>query len=101
MFKVVEGLVPAMPADQFFIAKSKSKRQIKSRKFKDCVSKNIIDKSANNNTRPYIVPSSATDQYRHSYFVKTVQEWNQLDDRTVTSPTTEQFKNNLITSYCD
>ena len=101
MFKVVEGLVPAMPADQFFSKKPTNKRQIKARKFDNCVSSNVVTKSATNNTRPYTVPTSSTDQYRNSYFVKTVEDWNKLENSTVSATSLEEFKNKLPKSYCD
>ena len=41
MFKVVEGLVPAVPADKFFTQKKTNKRQIKPKIFKDCVTKTL------------------------------------------------------------
>ena len=97
MFKVVEGLVPAMPADQFFKAKQPSKRQIRAKKFNDCVAKNIVKRSATNNTRPFIVPSSSTDQYKFSFFVRTVEEWNNLDNDIVTAKSIESFKNKIQT----
>ena len=95
MFKVVEGLVPAVPADKFFTQKKTNKRQIKPKIFKDCVTKNIVDKSAHMNSRPYEVPSSKTDQYRYSYFVRTVEDWNHLENSTVIAASPEIFKNKL------
>ena len=101
MYKVVEGLVPAMPADQFFEPQSKAKRQIKAKIFSDCVSTNVVKKSACNNTRPFKIPNSTTDQYRFSFFVKTVQEWNNLDDQIVKSKTVDSFKSNIQAHKCD
>ena len=73
MFKVVEGLVPAMPPDQFFTEVTRRKRQIKARQFDGCITSNVVEKSVVNNTRAFIIPKSATEQYKHSYFVKTVK----------------------------
>ena len=95
MFKVVEGLVPAMPPDQFFTEVTRRKRQIKARQFDGCITSNVVEKSVVNNTRPFVIPKSATEQYKHSYFVKTVNEWNHLEDDIVTSSSVEVFKNKL------
>ena len=92
MFKVVEGLVPAMPSDQFFTPKTNNRRQIRAKRFENCVSNNIVTKSVYNNSRPFVIPNSSTDQYRYSFFVRTTGEWNHLDDNIVTSKTIENFK---------
>ena len=95
MYKVVEGLVPAMPHNQFFTPKNKNKRQIKAKKFDNCISDNIINKSATCNTRPYLVPNSHTEQYRNSFFVRTTEEWNHLDDQVVTSSSLDIFRKRI------
>ena len=43
MFKVGEGLVPAIPPDDF-LKPQKPKRQIKSKKYTDYISKNLVDR---------------------------------------------------------
>ena len=95
MFKVVEGLVPAMPSDQLFKPRNTNKRHIKTRKFENCVSNNLVERSATNNSKPYVVPRSFTDQFRNSFFVRTVNDWNQLEEDCVTSTTIEQFKKRI------
>jgi len=95
MYKVVEKLVPAMPPDHFFQPKPAHKRQIKSRTYADCVTSNIVDRSASNNSKSFIVPHCNTDQYKHSFFVQTVLDWNQLDDSVVSAKTVECFKSRL------
>ena len=101
MFKVVEGLVPAMPPDQFFTPKTSNKRRIKAKKFEDCITKNIVNKSVHNNSRPFEIPSSSTDQYRQSFFVRTTEEWNHLDEEIVTAKSVETFKSKLLTTDRD
>ena len=99
MYKVVEGLVPAMPHNQFFHPKNKNKRQIKAKKFDDCITKNVVDKSATCNTRPFLVPNSLTEQYRNSFFVRTTEEWNHLDNCVVTATSVDNFKKRI--NLCD
>ena len=38
-----------------------------------------MDTLVSNHPNCFIVPSSKTDQYRHSFFVDTVLDWNHLD----------------------
>ncbi len=95
MYKVVEGLVPAMPSSEFFTPKPQSKRRIKAKSFKDYTSTNIVERSAYNNSRAFVVPRSSCDQYRHSFFVQTVIDWNHLSDQTANSETLSSFKGAL------
>ena len=71
LYKVFEGLVPAIDPDTF-IKSNRPNRQIRSVKFTDCVAQNIIDRKVTNNTRSFAVPVSKTNQYRNSFFVATI-----------------------------
>jgi hypothetical protein len=71
MYKVVEGLVPAIGPDTF-IKPNRPKRQIRSVKFTDCVAQNIIDRQVTNNTISFVVPVSKTNQYRNSFFIDNI-----------------------------
>ena len=57
--------MPAMLPDQFFTEVTRRKRQIKARKFDGCITSNVVEKSVVNNTRPFVIPKSATEQYTH------------------------------------
>ena len=46
LYKVVEGLVPAMPVEQFLKPFPANKRQNRPTKFQDFTAKNIIDRQA-------------------------------------------------------
>ena len=47
IYKVVEGLTPALPTDAF-VTFSKSKRQIKPKTFGDCETSNPVEKHKTN-----------------------------------------------------
>ena len=94
LFKVIEGMGPAIPADTYLTPHS-NKRQIRAKTFTDCVSKNIVKNYETVNNRCFKVPVAITDTYRNSFFVKTVIEWNQLDDNTTSAPSLESFKSRL------
>ena len=98
MYKVVEGLVPAIPADEFLKPK-KPKRQIRSRKYTDYITKNLVDRHSVNNDRCFEIENCNTEQLRQSFFVKTIVEWNQLETKVVHSETVESFKDALTRCY--
>ena len=69
MYKVVERLVPTIPADDF-LKPQKPKRQIRSRKYTDYISKNLVDRHSVNNDRCFVLETCKTDQLKQSFFVK-------------------------------
>lgn len=94
LFKVVEGLVPAIPPTTHLVP-IRNKRKITAKKFENCVSKNIVESSQTNNNKCYRVPTSRTDIYRYSYFPRTIVDWNHLDDRTISAKKVEDFRSSL------
>ena len=98
-YKVVEGLVPAMPVEQFLKFLPASKRQIRPTKFRDFTAENIIliDRQATLNSRPFLAPHSNTEQHKNSFFVRTTTDSNHLGDYQVMAPTLEDFKQRIVT----
>ena len=94
MYKVVEGLVPALPSEHF-IRFNKAKRTIKAKTYKDCETTNILEKRVCNNSKSIIIPDSKTTQYRNSFFVETTIRWNHLPEDTVCAKSVEAFKSAL------
>ena len=95
-YKVVEGLVPAMPCHDFLTPVRKSIRHIKPRTFSDCESINIIDRQCMNNNNCFKPVTCNTDIYKHSYFPRTIIDWNHLEDSVVSAQTLAGFKSALI-----
>ena len=62
MDKVVEGLVPAIPADEFLKPQRKKKRQIRSRKYTDYIAKNLVDRHSVNKDRCFVIENCSTGQ---------------------------------------
>ena len=104
----IEGLVPAIPPDDFLKHK-KPKRQIKPKKYTDYISKNLVDRHSLNNNRCFfffvimalphllriichVIENCKTEQLKHPFFVRTVVEWNHLDTELVHAETAESFK---------
>ena len=94
MYKVVEGLIPAIHPDEF-LKKSRPKRNITAKKFEGFQATNIVEKQVRNNSKCFDIPPSKTPQYSNSFFVKTVIAWNQLDDTVVRASSVKSFKTAL------
>ena len=89
--KVVEGLVPAIPADKF-TKQQKPGRLIRSSTDKNFISSNTINSYVRNNDRCFVVHPCRTEQFRNSFFSRTVVEWNHLDNNIVHSASVNSFR---------
>ena len=98
MYKVVEGLVPPIPVDDF-LKPQKPKRHIRPRKCSDHISKNIVDRHSVNNNRCFVIKNCKTEQLKQPFFVRTVVERNQLDTEVVRAETVESFRDALTRCY--
>ena len=94
MYKVVEGLVPALPTDNINKL-ARPKRNIKAKHFKDCITSNIVEKRTCNNTNRLELPDYKKQQYQHSFFVDTIIHWNHLPNSVVHANSLEAFKTAL------
>ena len=100
-YKVVEGLMPAIPPNEF-LKPPRQNRQVKVKNFENCETKNILDRHISNNDRGFIVELEhcKTEQLlKHSFFVRTVVEWNHLNTATVCAEKVESFKQALPQYY--
>ena len=79
----MEGKIPALPPETFLTPMDKGKRKIIPKKFEGCEYKNIVTKYTSANSRGYKVPDAKTEQYKSSFFVRTVADWNQLPENVV------------------
>jgi hypothetical protein len=93
MYKVVEGLVPALPTDNF-VKLARLKRNIKAKHFEDCITSNIVlvEKRTCNNTKGLELPDYKKQQYQHSFFVDTVIHWNHPPNSIMHANSLEAFK---------
>ena len=93
MYKLVEGLVPAMPSKDF-IKFQRPGRNIKPKKDPDFIySKSPIDKYIKNNDRCLEIPDTTSPQAKNSFFIKTASEWNALNNTVVHAKSPDIFKN--------
>ena len=75
LYKVVRGMVPAINADEFLIP-IRNKRNIKPRVQSDFKTTNIVEKFSTNHSECFKIPDTHTEQYRNSFFVRTVSGTN-------------------------
>jgi hypothetical protein len=91
LYKVANGLIPSLPADAFLTPMNVNCRRIRPTAYTGFETQNIIQRQANNNSRCFKVPPSKAEQFRNSFFVRTVVEWNNLDEAVVQSPSVSAF----------
>ena len=95
-YKIVERLVPAMPPHHFLKPERANKRPIRATtKLTDFITSNVVEKHQTLNRRPYKTISTRTDQFKNSFFPRTVIDWNQIPDDAVQPTSTEAFKRRI------
>jgi hypothetical protein len=94
LYKVVEGPVPAIKPEDY-LTKSRQRKTIKPKWFDDYVNTNIVENSVKNNTKSFDRIQYNTEQYRNSFFNKTILEWNHLEENIVSATSVESFKSAL------
>ena len=94
MYKVVKGQVPAVPIDHYLI-KQRPKRNIRAKQFKNCVQNNIVENYVNNNSQCFQPIQAKTDNFKNSFFVRTILDWNKLNENSVNSGTLDSFRLSL------
>ena len=91
-YKIVEGLVPAIPCEKFLV-REKTGRQIRSTQSKDFITKNPVENYVRNNNKSFkIKPCTVTEQYTNSFFIRTTIEWNHLSDQIVNAQSVPCFR---------
>ena len=98
LYKVVRGLVPAINADEFLIP-IRNKRNIKPRVQSDFHTTNIVEKFSTNHSECFKIPNAHTEQYRNSFFVRTVSEWNQLEESHIRAEIVNSFREAVHKCY--
>ena len=72
-----------------------SNRRIKSKKFVRYVSENPASKLSRNNSKCFTNTEARSVQYKISFIVKTIQDWNSLHNNIVCEKTLDSFRNIL------
>ena len=88
MIKVVEGKVPAMPSSDFFTPRPQT--NVHRLRHKEPSTKVVLHQQQTMHR-----PRKRNKQYRESFFVQTVIDWNHLSDKIVNAKTLISFKEAL------
>ena len=94
LYSIQKGSVPAIDP-KIYLIPVKSKRKIKAKTFQDHNSQNIIKRHQILHDKCYQLPPSKSTTYRHSFFPKTISEWNELSDSVVSADSIDIFKSRL------
>ena len=85
-------MTPAIPSDKY-LTQIRNKRKIRAKKFEDCVATNFVDRKQTLNKISYKVPEAGSKLYRNSFFPRTIEEWNQLEN--ISAVTVEDFRRQI------
>ena len=82
-----------MPPDNLLTPADRSRRRIRPTTFKDCSYDNTITRQEIRNSCGLKIPGSKTEQYKNSFFIRTVADWNKLEveDTVVTVDSVTAF----------
>ena len=100
MYKVGEGHVPAINKDHY-IQPQRQKRSIRATQYTDCEHKNSVENYSINNSKYFKPIPVKTENLRNSFFVRTVYDWNQLDESVINTGSVNSFRKRLSTSHFD
>ena len=70
-YKIAEGQIPTMPSSDF-ITRNEGKRQIRPKKFDNCIFTNLVTRQSRINSESVKVPEAMSEQYTNSFFVRTL-----------------------------
>ena len=71
LYKKVGDVVPVVYPDSYLKPETTS--------YADYIRINILKRHTSNNTRPFGIPSSLSEQYEDSFFTETLINWNHLE----------------------
>ena len=92
------GTVPAINADELLIP-LRNKRNIKPRIQTDFQTPNFVQRYAVNHTECFKIPDPQTDQFKNSFFVRTISERGQLEECQIRAETVNSFRTAVHKSY--
>lgn len=95
LYRIAGDEIPALPSRQFLTPINTTRRRVRPTKFEGFQTTNLVERHAINHSRGFKVPDSRTEQYRNSFFVRTVMDWNQLSEATITAGSVGAFTSAL------
>ena len=95
LYKVVKGDVPAINLEHY-LKTQRPKRTIRAKQFEDYTQKNIVENSICNNSQCFKPIPARTDNFKNSYFARTVLDWNKLSESAVNADSVVTFRARLF-----
>ena len=95
LYKVVGGLVPAIPPEKY-LPLQKTSQNIRPPNRPDYIVQNLVHNQSQNHNRCLEIPSYNTEQYKQlSLFPRTIIAWNKLNTSIVKASSPKVFKSAL------
>ena len=81
--KIQSNQLPALPPSTFLKPANLSRRRIKLKDHKDFQVENILQRKFYNNNKAFEIPPWENPKSKHSFFIRTLQDWNLLTDEDI------------------
>ena len=91
LYKVVGGLVPAIPPEKY-LTPQKASRNIRPPNRPDYIVQNPVHNQSRNHDRCLEIPSYSTELYKQSFYPRTIIAWNKLNTSIVQASSLKAFK---------
>ena len=95
LFKVVRGLTPAIPPENYLTPVENRRRRKPNPRFADYQTTNIVDNHARNHQECFENIEGSTPEFKNSFFPRTIRNWNLLEQSTVNAPSVDSFRARL------
>ena len=91
-YKVVGGQVPALPSHAYLTPLRQNRRRVAVKRYADFQTDNYLESYSTNNTKCFKPFNCNSEIYKHSFFPKTVIDWNHLEEDVVHAKTLGCFR---------
>ena len=81
--KIQSNQLPALPPSTFLKPANLSRRRIKLKDHQDFQVENILQRKFYNNNKAFEIPPWENPKSKHSFFIRTLQDWNLLTDEDI------------------
>ena len=81
--KIHTNRLPALPPSTFLKPANLSRRRIKLKTHQDFEFQNVLQRQFYNNNQAFEIPPWENPKSKHSFFIRTIQEWNNLTDKDI------------------
>ena len=94
-YKIANGSLPGLPKTEYLTPVVNKRKRMANRQMSAYVVDNVVENYEIIHSKCYVPPRATSDIYKNSFFVKTTQEWNSLDEKQVTCSSLDSFKASL------